>query len=75
MIDKVMFDLNRSEDQVLLQITTSPRTKQMKLNLYKKLPVILHEKINLRPDDIFVSIITEDKEDWSFGDGKAQLLE
>ena len=32
-------------------------------------------KVNLRPEDVFVSISSNNREDWSFGNGKAQLLE
>ena len=46
----------------------------MKLNFYKRLPEILYEKIKLKPDDVFINITHSSYEDWSFGNGKAQLL-
>mgnify|MGYP003956701287 CR=1 FL=1 len=74
LIDRTMWGVDRSDDVIVLHITTSPRTKEMKLALYQRLPEILHEKINLRAEDVFISIISNNKEDWTFGLGKAQLL-
>ena len=47
----------------------------MKLAFYEHIPKVLKEKVNLRKEDIFVSIASNEREDWSFGNGKAQLLE
>ena len=74
MIDKKMWGVDRSDDALVLNIMTSPRTKEMKLDFYKILPDILHEKANIRKEDIFISIISNNREDWSFGNGEAQLL-
>jgi len=74
-IDREIWDIKRSDDVLIIQITTSPRTKEMKLALFQLLPKILQEKINHRPEDVFINIVTSNKEDWSFGNGKAQLLD
>eukprot|EP00747_Dinoflagellata_sp_TGD_P171081 gnl/TRDRNA2_/TRDRNA2_204244_c0_seq1.p1 gnl/TRDRNA2_/TRDRNA2_204244_c0~~gnl/TRDRNA2_/TRDRNA2_204244_c0_seq1.p1 ORF type:complete len:216 (-),score=49.01 gnl/TRDRNA2_/TRDRNA2_204244_c0_seq1:99-746(-) len=74
-IDKEMWDVKRSDDVVVFHIFTSPRTYEMKLALYKRLPEILAEKIKLRPEDVFISVSSNTREDWSFGNGIAQLLE
>jgi phenylpyruvate tautomerase PptA (4-oxalocrotonate tautomerase family) len=73
-MNRQMWGVHRSDDLIVLHITTSPRSRAMKLAFYKRLPEILAERINLDPDDVFISIVTNDKEDWSFGAGKAQLL-
>jgi phenylpyruvate tautomerase PptA (4-oxalocrotonate tautomerase family) len=73
MVDKEMWDVNRSDDVLVLHIT-SPRTTDMKLAFYKRLPEILQTKAKIRPEDVFISIITNAREDWSFGNGQAQLL-
>ncbi len=75
MIDKKMWGVVRSDNVVLLHITSSPRSTQMKLDFYRRLPEILQQKIQLRPEDVFVSIVTNQREDWTFGLGKAQLIE
>lgn len=72
-IDKKMWGVNRSEDVIVFHIFTSPRTPDQKFALYERLPQILKEK-GLRPEDVFVSISTNTREDWSFGNGIAHLM-
>ena len=73
-IDKEMWDVERSDDNIVFHVFTSPRTTAMKLAFYERLPQILEEKVALRPDDVFVSLAQNTREDWSFGKGEAQLL-
>lgn len=73
-INRRMFGIQRSDDVVVLHITTSPRTAEQKLAFYQLLPEVLNEAIGLRPEDVFVSLVTAQKEDWSFGNGEPQLL-
>ena len=70
-----MWGVERSDALLVLHITTSPRTQEMKLNFYKRLPEILNERLDMRSEDIFISINSNSREDWSFGNGQAQLLE
>ena len=69
-----MWGVNRTDDIILLHIISSPRTKDMKLNFYKKLTEALAKGINLKGDDLFINIVTSQPEDWSFANGEAQLL-
>lgn len=69
------WDGPRSDEKILFHIFTSPRTSEMKLALYHRLPQILEQKTGLRPEDVFVSLASNAREDWSFGRGRAQLLE
>jgi 4-oxalocrotonate tautomerase len=32
----------------------------------------LHQHLNLRPQDVFISLLEVKKENWSFGNGEAQ---
>merc|ERR1719240_688105 len=73
-IDKEMWDVDRSDDVIVFHVFTSPRTSEMKLALYERLPQILEEKVKLRPEDVFISVSSNTREDWSFGNGKAHLL-
>lgn len=75
LINPIMWNVNRTADVVVIQITTSSRTKEMKLKLYRRLPEVLYEKIKLKPDNVFINITHSSYEDWSFGNGKAQLLQ
>lgn len=74
-IDRNMWGVERSDDLIVFHVFTSPRTKLMKCALYKRLPELLKSKIGTRPDDVFISIFSNSREDWSFGNGRAQLLD
>lgn len=67
--------VQRSEDVIVIQITTSPRTIHMKQAFYKRLPELLKEKIGLSPGDVFINVVMVDEEDWSVGVGKMTLIE
>ncbi len=73
MIDKKMWDGNRSDDVVVIHITSVLRTKEMKLNLYTELVRVLTVNPGVRKEDIFVTIVDNNPENWSFGKGLAQL--
>ena len=71
-IDKEMWDVQRTDDVVVFHIFTSPRTAEMKLALYERLPQILADK-GMRPEDVFISVSSNQREDWSFGNGRCLL--
>jgi phenylpyruvate tautomerase PptA (4-oxalocrotonate tautomerase family) len=68
-----MWDGNRSDDVVAIHITSVLRTKEMKLNLYSELVKVLTVNPGVRKEDIFVTIVDNTPENWSFGKGLAQL--
>ena len=74
-INRSMWGINRSEQPpLLLQITTSPRSKELKVKLFRVLAEEL-EKQGVGKEDLFISISPSQREDWSFGNGEAQLLQ
>ena len=74
-ISRTMWGINRSENQpLLLQITSSPRSKESKVELFRMLAEEL-EKQGIQKEDLFISISPTQREDWSFGNGVAQLLQ
>ena len=74
-ISRTMWEINRSDQPpLLLQITSSPRSKELKLELFRVLAEEL-EKQGIRKEDLFISITPTQCEDWSFGNGEAQLLQ
>ena len=75
LIDREMFDVQRSDDVIVFQLITSPRTRKMKKAFFERLPELLHEKVGVRPEDVFISLVMNTEEDWSFGHGKMQLEE
>ena len=74
-INHSMWGINRSEQSpLLLQITSSPRSKELKVELFRVLAEEL-EKQGIQKEDLFISITPTQREDWSFGNGIAQLLQ
>ena len=74
-INRGMWGIQRSDQPpLLLQITSSPRSKELKLELFRVLAEEL-EKQGVRKEDLFISISPTQREDWSFGNGEAQLLQ
>ncbi|KAA1183068.1 tautomerase family protein [Rhizobium tropici] len=64
----------RTAGRVLIHVTTRPRTKVMKERFYALLVEYLGKRCNVHPQDIMVSCIQNNDDDWSFGFGRAQFL-
>lgn len=64
----------RTDERVMLQVTTRPRSRAMKEAFYRLLCERLQEKCGIAPSDVVVSMISNTDEDWSFGHGRAQFL-
>lgn len=64
----------RSKNVILVTITTRMRTAEQKKNFYNKLVLALKQECEIRPEDIMVSMVVNEGEDWSFGFGRAQFL-
>jgi len=74
-ISRTMWGINRSEHPpLLLQITSSPRSKESKVELFRLLAEELGKQ-GIHKEDLFISISPTQREDWSFGNGVAQLLQ
>lgn len=73
-IEDVGLGLKRTDKFIMISLTSSPRTREDKENLYKKLVQELHIKTGISPEDVMINITPNTKEDWSFGDGEAQFL-
>ncbi|MGO7155437.1 tautomerase family protein [Rhizobium leguminosarum] len=66
----------RSDDFVYISITIGrPRTGEMKAALYRRLADLLAQSPGLRPEDVMIVISTSTPEDWSFGNGIAQMTD
>ncbi len=64
----------RTEQAIVIQVFTSPRTTVNKNNFYQLLATNLEAKCGLDPKDLLVSLMTNTDVDWSFGFGKTQYL-
>ena len=74
-IDKTMWDMERTNDIIVIHITSTPRTSEMKKAFFKELPIALENAIGLKPDNVFISIVNNQIEDWTFGKGVQQLVD
>lgn len=64
----------RSEGYVLIAITAGrPRELRTKRAFYRRLADLLAASPGIRPEDVMVVITTVQPEDWSFGNGLANL--
>lgn len=64
----------RTEQAIVIQVFTSPRTTVNKNKFYELLTTNLEAKCGLNPKDLLVSVMTNTDVDWSFGFGKTQYL-
>ncbi|CAN7295092.1 tautomerase family protein [Paenibacillus sp. LjRoot153] len=67
--------VERSDGLLYIQITLkSGRTTTQKRDLYKALAEQLSNELPMRKEDVFVVLVDTEFEDWSFGNGEAQML-
>jgi len=64
----------RTEQRVLIHMTTRPRSRDMKQTFYQMVTRGLAERCGIAPEDVMFSVIENSNADWSFGFGKAQFL-
>jgi 4-oxalocrotonate tautomerase len=63
--------VSRGEGLMIIQITLNAgRTPEVKRALYAEIAKRLQESVDVRPDDVLVSLVEVTKENWSFGGGR-----
>ena len=73
LIDPTFLGIERSADALIIQLTLNEgRTVAVKKAFYKAVADGLHERVGLRREDVFISLVEVEKENWSFGNGVAQ---
>jgi 4-oxalocrotonate tautomerase len=71
--DRRYFNIDRTDDLVLIQLTVSnTRTVEQKKALYRLIVERLGKAPGVRPQDVFLTLVEVAKENWSFGNGDAQ---
>ena len=64
--------VNRSADLMIIEITLNQgRTLEVKKSLYADIVARLGRALDVRPDDVLISLLEVTKENWSFGNGLA----
>jgi phenylpyruvate tautomerase PptA (4-oxalocrotonate tautomerase family) len=67
-------NIPRTKDFVMIQVTTRPRTREMKETFYRRMVEELEKVCRVKPSDVMMNFVTCTDEDWSFGLGRAQFL-
>lgn len=68
--------IERSDGIVIIQITLNEgRSVEMKKAFYRAVAEGLHERLGIRLEDVFISLVEVKKENWSFGHGVAQYAD
>jgi 4-oxalocrotonate tautomerase len=74
-IDPTYLGIDRSADATVIQVTLNEgRDADMKSRFYRTLADGLRERVGLRPEDLVVNLVEVKRENWSFGNSKAQLV-
>jgi 4-oxalocrotonate tautomerase len=73
--DPTYLGIKRSKDCIFIQLTFNQgRTIEQKQSFYKAVADGLHDRLNLRREDVLVNLVEVTKENWSFGNGEAQYV-
>lgn len=67
-------DIPRTGKFVMIQVTTRPRSREMKETFYRLAVEALEADCDIAPSDVMINMVTCTDEDWSFGLGRAQFL-
>ena len=69
--DPNFLDIKRSPDLIYIQVTsTVGNTKEQKLAFFRQVADELNRRLSVRREDVFISLVFVDREDWSFGNGE-----
>nr|WP_223146793.1 tautomerase family protein [Methylomonas fluvii] len=71
--DSNYLGIHRSDGIIFIQITLNEgRDVGLKKSLYKNIADSLHNQLDIRREDVLISLVEVKKENWSFGNGIAQ---
>ena len=71
--DENYLGIRRTKDCVFIQLTLNAgRTVEQKKAFYRAVADTLHARLGFRLEDVFISLVEVQKENWSFGNGIAQ---
>ena len=71
--DPQYLNVERTHGLIMIQITlNSGRNTEMKKALYRRIAELLNQELQVRKEDVLISLVEVAKENWSFGNGEAQ---
>jgi 4-oxalocrotonate tautomerase len=60
-------------DLILIQVTwVAGRSTEVKKKFYKRIADEIHERAGVRKEDVWINLVDDAREDWSFGNGEMQ---
>ncbi|MED1738651.1 tautomerase family protein [Bacillus swezeyi] len=71
--DPNYMNIQRTKDLIYVQITMKERPLEKKRSLYQHIADRLKNDANIRKEDVMIIVTENVKENWSFGNGTAQL--
>ena len=72
-LDRGCFGIPRTDGLVAIHITMNAgRSLEQKRGLFAAIANGLHERVDVRREDVFVNLVEVARENWSFGDGEAR---
>jgi 4-oxalocrotonate tautomerase len=74
--DPSYLDIPRTDGIIFIQVVLNEgRTVELKKAFYKAIAENLNKELQVRMEDVFISLIEVKKENWSFGNGVAQYAQ
>ncbi|NPD70162.1 tautomerase family protein [Lichenicola cladoniae] len=73
--DPGFLGIQRSRGCIFIQLTlVAGRTVEQKQAFYKQVADELHRQLDVRREDVLISLVPVNADDWSFGNGEASLV-
>jgi hypothetical protein len=73
-IQDTRLGIERTTNVLVISITSAPRDDEKKFKLYQELIRELEASCGIAPSDVMISIVSNTRADWSFGNGEAQFI-
>lgn len=74
--DRSFLGIERTDGIILIQITLAEgRSREAKKALYAGIAARLSGELDVRPEDVFISLLEVPPENFSFGNGEAQFAD
>ena len=73
-IEDTGLGFTRTNDVVIISVTSKIRTNEKKQAFYKMAVENLEKECSISPENVMINITENGEADWSFGKGEAQFL-
>jgi 4-oxalocrotonate tautomerase len=71
--DEGYLGMTYSPDLIIIQVTwVGGRSTDVKKKFYRRIADEIHQKAGVRKEDVWINLVDDGREDWSFGNGEMQ---